>query len=32
MYVALVMVSLLGFVLTTLLDEAEKILIPWIRS
>lgn len=32
MYVALVMVSLLGFVLTTLLDEAEKLLIPWLRS
>lgn len=32
MYVALVMVSLLGFILTTALDEAEKLLIPWIRS
>jgi ABC-type nitrate/sulfonate/bicarbonate transport system permease component len=32
MYVALVMVSLLGFVLTTLLDEAEKLLIPWVRD
>lgn len=32
MYVALVMVSLLGFILTTGLDEAEKILIPWIRD
>ena len=32
MYVALVMVSLLGFVLTTILDEAEKFLVPWLRS
>jgi NitT/TauT family transport system permease protein len=32
MYVALVMVSLLGFILTTVLDEAEKLLIPWLRS
>ncbi|HXF34204.1 MAG TPA: ABC transporter permease, partial [Candidatus Acidoferrales bacterium] len=32
MYVALVMVSLLGFILTTALDEAEKVLIPWIRD
>jgi NitT/TauT family transport system permease protein len=32
MYVALVMVSLLGFVLTTILDEAEKLFIPWIRN
>jgi ABC-type nitrate/sulfonate/bicarbonate transport system permease component len=32
MYVALVMVSMLGFILTALLDEAEKFLIPWLRG
>jgi ABC-type nitrate/sulfonate/bicarbonate transport system permease component len=31
MYVALVMVSFLGFAMTTILDETEKLFIPWLR-
>jgi ABC-type nitrate/sulfonate/bicarbonate transport system permease component len=32
MYVALVLVSLLGFLLTLLLDYCERFAIPWRRD